>query len=131
MTTIVVLSINGAPLRVECDGPARDSILPKNIILTGQGAKLIDFEAIAPLPRHMDLVHMAAFVCKRSPFESWSLILESYWQLCQEELEGWAFEDWQLSACWYLIRELLYFPPPTGLGNYLQGLSQQIKLCLV
>ena len=103
----------------------------KNIILTSQGAKLIDFEAIALLPRHMDLVHMAAFVCKRSPFESWSLILESYWQLCQEELEGWAFEDWQLSACWYLIRELLFFPPSTGLGNYLQGLSRQIKLCLV
>ena len=43
MTTIVVLSINGAPLRVECDGLARDSILPKNIILTG--CKELDTEA--------------------------------------------------------------------------------------
>jgi len=35
MTTIVVLSINGTPLRVECDGLARDSLLSKNVVLTG------------------------------------------------------------------------------------------------
>jgi hypothetical protein len=43
MTTIVVLSINGTPLRVECDGLARDSLLPKNVVLTG--CKELDTEA--------------------------------------------------------------------------------------
>ena len=43
MTTIVVLSINGTPLRVECDGLARDSLLPKNVVLTG--CRELDTEA--------------------------------------------------------------------------------------
>jgi hypothetical protein len=43
MTTIVVLNIGGNMLRVECDGLARDNILPKNIVLTG--CKELDTEA--------------------------------------------------------------------------------------
>ena len=43
MTTIVLLNIGGNPVRVECDGIARDTLLPKNIILAG--CKELDTEA--------------------------------------------------------------------------------------
>ena len=43
MTTIVVLNVNGTMIRVECDGIARDGVLPKNIVLTG--CKELDTEA--------------------------------------------------------------------------------------
>jgi len=48
MTTIVVLSINGTPLRVECDGLARDQLLAKNVVLTG--CKELDTEGRDGLP---------------------------------------------------------------------------------
>ncbi len=43
MTTIVVLNISGTMIRVECDGLARDAVLPKNIVLTG--CRELDTEA--------------------------------------------------------------------------------------
>lgn len=43
MTTIVVLNISGTMIRVECDGLARDAVLPKNVVLTG--CKELDTEA--------------------------------------------------------------------------------------
>jgi hypothetical protein len=35
MVTIVAVSINGSVARVQCDGLSRDSVLSKNIVLTG------------------------------------------------------------------------------------------------
>jgi hypothetical protein len=104
-----------------------DPIL-KNVVITQQGPQLIDFEAISILPRHMDLVHITTFICKRTHCQHWNSIIDFHWKNCRKLLPGWNHADWQLAMCWYLIRELVGFPPieKFRFNNYLKGLQEQI-----
>lgn len=87
-----------------------DSII-KNMILTPEGTCLIDWEAASALPRHMDFTHMVAFLCKCTEPRYWNRILDGHWEAIQPYLPGWTDEEWRLAAAWYMVRELVAFPP--------------------
>lgn len=83
----------------------------KNILVTSEGAvELLDFEALALMPRHVDLTHLAAFVCKHGESADWEEISLSHWQELQVLLPYWDTLDWQRALCYYLARELTVFP---------------------
>lgn len=78
----------------------------KNTLLTPFGPALIDFEAIALLPRHKDYTHMSAFLIKRCRGDS----LMIYWPEAKKRLPDWSGDDWRQAVLIYLLRELLAWP---------------------
>ena len=101
----------------------------KNTLLTPSGPCLIDWESVAVLPRHMDLVHIVAYVCKVSLPQHWDEIIWRHWELARRLLPSWDGCSWHTACCWYLAREILAFPiqDQEKLELYWKGLHEQIK----
>ena len=101
----------------------------KNTLYTGQGPCLIDWESLSWLPRHMDLTHIVAFVCKQVETQYWEEAIWRHWEHVHPYLPGWNSQDWLRGVCWYLGREIVGFPLETQEQNvqYWEELAHQIS----
>lgn len=83
----------------------------RNQVLREDDAPLIDWATIGPLPLHVDLAHIASYLCRCLPPEGWEEASDLVGESAAPAL-GWDARTWRRAVVWQLVRDLVVYPVP-------------------
>ena len=101
----------------------------KNTIIRTGGSVLIDWEFMHPLPRHYDLTHIAAYLCRWLPHPYWEQASSLVWSAARHLLGQWSKDDCDQAMYWALIRGavIAYDRPDDTVRDYWQGMHKMLN----